>query len=130
MNKRLLSGEIVSMPLINHPVFCDFVSVRAASSIKQHIKQMMLLYGHNKERMKKVFGRQTTTVNLASRYWVWEVPYKNETFLVYCSKEGTAYELLLGDRRWNDIRNNKELGHLCVKFWKYMYRKLREAEKQ
>lgn len=108
-----------TISLINHG------KIIAAHDSKEKRAQEFLrnLYRNHKDTMTELFGKQTRVFTGSVRYWVWKVPFENETFVVFCSKRGTTYELEYPGT-FEDFREDADIGDKCVRFLEYMLAKI------
>ena len=105
----------------NTPVYAVRDVYGNISETKTAIK-LTILTSQGKNSYKKIFGKQTGVVNLASRNWVWKREFKGYTYYILCSKEGTAYEISMSYMGY--IRNKKAI-EVTKQFLNSVYKQLR-----
>lgn len=104
-----------SVKLINHSKVMDAHD----SKTERGQKFLFGLYRDHKDTMTEKFGRQTRTFTGFVRHWVWDVPFEDQTFRVFCSKRGTAYEVVY-DGPIEKFQEDVKIGAKCVRFLEYM----------
>lgn len=71
-----------------------------------YLNNRIALTSISKESLVSAFGRQTTTVNLSNRNYMWRIVFCDLVFWIFRSKRGTSIELVLpkNDLPYEDTR--------------------------
>lgn len=112
-----------SVSLMNHPKIMDVHDVKTERG-RYFLRG---LYENHKDTMKEKFGSQTRVFLGNHRHWVWDIPFEECTFRVFCSKRGTVYEVDY-PAGCNIFREDKAIGDKCVRFLEYMLKRLTDTK--
>lgn len=73
-------------------------------------------YSPNRHLLLENFGQQNFCIIADYVIWhCWAIEYKNYTFLIFSSKEGTRYEIVYTGT-WTEFTYDIELGKIIIEF--------------
>lgn len=73
----------------------DILEFIVKSSVECYRSDKKHFTSFSKDDLVSSFGRQTTTVNLSCRNYMWRMPFDDIVFWVFRSKRGVSIELVL-----------------------------------